>query len=290
MNKLEFVDSHIHLYDMSHTELFYAHWQPGVPHPTLGNQIQKLSERSYFAEDYILETRKSNVTKAVHVQAAIGSKDPVQETEWLQEAANRTGFPHGIIAYANLADSDVEKILERHCEFPNMRGIRDFGEGDYLVSSAFHQGFALLDKYDLRVSIGAEWQDMGKLRNLAEKFPNTLIVVDHAGLPQERSSEYFDQWKKGMATVAQADNVKCKISGLGMGDQNWTVNSIRPYVLYCIEIFGVNRCFFGSNWPIDWLWSSYEDLINAYTEITKDFTQRENICLFSQNAEGIYDI
>ena len=158
------------------------------------------------------------------------------------------------------------------------------------MSSAFHQGFVLLDKYDLRVSIGAEWQDMGKLRNLAEKFPNTLIVVDHAGLPQERSSEYFDQWKKGMATVAKADNVKCKISGLGMGDQNWTVNSIRPYVLYCIETFGVNRCFFGSNWPIDWLWSSYEDLINAYTEITKDFTQGEKICLFSQNAEGIYDI
>ena len=290
MNSIEFVDSHIHLYDMKHPELFYGHWQPGVPHPTLGDQIQKLAERSYFAEDYILETRNSNVIKAVHVQAAIGSKDPVKETEWLQEAADRTGFPHGIIGYADLSHPDVENVLERHCEFPNMRGIRDFGEGDYLVNSAFHKGFALLDKYDLRVSVGVEWQNMENLRIMADRSPNTLIVVDHAGLPQARSNEYFVQWKKGMDTVAQSDNIRCKISGLGMGDQNWTVSSIRPYVLHCIETFGVERCFFGSNWPVDWLWSSYDDLINAYTEITSDFTLQEQIALFSQNAEAIYDI
>jgi predicted TIM-barrel fold metal-dependent hydrolase len=290
MNSIEFVDSHIHLYDMKHPELFYGHWQPGVPHPTLGDQIQKLAERSYFAEDYILETRNSNVIKAVHVQAAIGSKDPVKETEWLQEAADRTGFPHGIIGYADLSHPDVENVLERHCEFPNMRGIRDFGEGDYLVNSAFHKGFALLDKYDLRVSVGVEWQNMENLRIMADRSPNTLIVVDHAGLPQARSNEYFVQWKKGMDTVAQSDNIRCKISGLGMGDQNWTVSSIRPYGLHCIETFGVERCFFGSNWPVDWLWSSYDDLINAYTEITSDFTLQEQIALFSQNAESIYDI
>ena len=64
----------------------YAHWQPGVPHPTLGDQIQKLAERNYIAEDYIAETRNANVTQAVHVQAAIGSPDPVTETEWLQKS------------------------------------------------------------------------------------------------------------------------------------------------------------------------------------------------------------
>ena len=290
MSKLDFVDSHIHMYDMNHPDLFYGHWQPGVPHPTLGNQIQKLAERSYFAEDYILETRNSNVTKAVHVQAAIGSKDPVKETEWLQEAADRTGFPHGIIAYADLSNHNVENILERHCEFPNMRGIRDFGEGDYLTNSSFHHGFALLEKYDLRVSVGVEWQDMENLLRLAGKFPNTLIVVDNAGLPQERNREYFVQWKKGMSMIAQADNVNCKISGLGMGDQNWTVQSIRPYVLYCIEAFGVERCFFGSNWPVDWLWSSYGDLIDAYAEIVLDFSLQERTNLFSRNAEDVYNI
>ena len=75
MTKIDFVDTHIHLYDMQHPELYYGHWQPGVPHPSLGDQIQKLAERNYLAEDYIAETRNANVTKTVHVQAAIGTKE-----------------------------------------------------------------------------------------------------------------------------------------------------------------------------------------------------------------------
>ena len=186
------------------------------------------------------------MTKAVHVQAAIGSKDPVKETEWLQAAADRTGFPHGIVAHADLRAPDVEIVLERHCEYPNMRGIRDFSYGDYLVEPDFHRGFALLEKYNLVPSMAAQWQDMEKLRDLAGRFPNIIIVVDHTGFPEERSDEYFRKWKRGMAVAAEADNVRCKISGLGMGDNNWTVASIRPYVLHSIETFGVERCFFAT--------------------------------------------
>ncbi len=96
MSKLEFVDAHVHFYDMQHPELIYAHWQPDVVHPTLGTQTRKLGERNFLAEDFIALTRNANVTKAVHVQAAIGSPDPVTETAWLQEAADRTArAPNG---------------------------------------------------------------------------------------------------------------------------------------------------------------------------------------------------
>ena len=166
---------------MQHPELMYGHWQPGVPHHTLGWQIQKLAERNYVAEDYIAETRNANVTKAVHVQAAIGSPDPVTETEWLQEAAERTGFPHGIVAHADLRDPGVGEVLERHCQSPNMRGIRDFSHGDYLVEPDYHRGFALLETFNLVSSMPAQWQDMEKVRDLAHKFPNITIVVDHTG-------------------------------------------------------------------------------------------------------------
>ena len=96
---------------------------------------------------------------------------------------------------------------------------------------------------------------MEKLRNLAAVFPNTIIVIDHAGGPMERTPEYFNHWKRGMQTAAEAENIICKISGLGMGDQSWTVESIRPYVLHCIETFGVERSLFATNWPVDSLWS-----------------------------------
>ena len=290
MEKLEFVDSHVHFYDMQHPELVYGHWQPGVPHESLGWQIQRLAERNYLAEDYIAETRNANVTKAVHVQAAIGSPDPVTETAWLQDGADRTGFPHGIVAHADLRDPGVEGVLERHCRFPHMRGIRDFSYGDYLVAPEFHRGFALLEKHNLVASIAAGLQDMEKLRELANRFPNIAIVVDHTGLPAERTDEYFAQWQGGMAVAATCANIRLKISGLGMADNNWTVDSIRRWVLTSIETFGVDRCFFATNWPVDWLWSTYDVLVNAYTEIISGFSRDEQIALFAKNAERLYRI
>ncbi len=290
MRKLEFVDAHVHFYDMHHPELFYGHWQPDADPPVIGKQMRKLGERNFLAEDFIEITRASNVTKAVHVQAAIGSKDPVKETEWLEEAAERTGFPHAIVAHADLRAPDVEAVLARHCEFPRMRGIRDFSYGDFLVSEDFHRGYALLEKYNLHASIAAQWQDIENLIALANKFPNTIIVIDHAGNPAERNEEYFEQWKRGMATAATAENIICKISGLGMGDHNWTVESIRPYVLSCIEAFGVPRSIFATNWPVDSLFSSYDTLIDAYAEIVSDFSDDEKRDLFARNTEALYRI
>ena len=290
MDKPEFVDAHVHFYDMQHPELFYAHWQPDVVHPSLGTLPRKLAERNWLAEDFIEVSRDLNVTKAVHVQAAIGSEDPVKETEWLQEAADRTGFPQAIVAYADLRDPDVEATLERHCEYENMGGIRDFSYGDYLVEPDFHRGYALMEKYNLVASIAAQWQYMEKLVALASKFPNIPIVIDHAGVPEERTPEYFENWKRGMQTAAAAENVICKISGLGMGDHNWTVDSIRPYVLHCIETFGVERSLFATNWPVDSLFSDYDMIVNAYDEITADFSEGERRALFSGNAEGLYGI
>ena len=290
MGKLEFVDAHVHFYDMHHPELFYGHWQPDADPPVIGKQMRKLGERNFLAEDFIEITRASNVTKAVHVQAAIGSEDPVKETEWLEEAAERTGFPHAIVAHADLRAPDVEALLERHCEFPRMRGVRDFSYGDFLVSEDFHKGYALLEKYNLHASIAAQWQDMEKLIALANKFPNTIIVIDHAGNPAERNEEYFEQWKRSMATAATAENIICKISGLGMGDHNWTVESIRPYVLSCIEAFGVPRSIFATNWPVDSLFSRYDTLIDAYTEIVSDFSDDEKRDLFARNTEALYRI
>ena len=290
MDAIEFVDAHVHFYDMRHPELFYGHWQPDVNPPLIGTQMRKLGERNFLAEDFVELTRNANVTKAVHVQAAIGSEDPVKETEWLQDAADRTGFPQTIVAHADLRAADVESVLERHCAFANMRGIRDFSYGDFLVADDFRRGYALLEKYNLRASIAAQWQDMEKLAALANAFPNIIIVIDHAATPAERTPEYFRLWRKGLATAAAADNIVCKISGLGMGDHNWTVDSIRPYVLGCIEAFGVERCVFATNWPVDGLFSGYDELVEAYKAITADFSDGERRALFAGNSEALYGI
>ena len=75
-----------------------------------------------------------------------------------------------------------------------------------------------------------------------------------------------------------------------MGDHEWTTERIRSSVMHCIETFGTDRCFFGTNWPVDSLWSSYDSIVDAYAEIVSDFSDQERQSLFSTNAENLYRI
>lgn len=289
MAELPFVDTHVHFWDLKHPDLRYVWLAPDFVHPQIGD-IDAIKFELYDAERFVEESRPANTVKAVHVQAAIGSDDPVKETEWLQQAADRTGFPHGIVAYTNLKDPRAEEELERHARFANLRGIRDFSEGDYLVDPDFARGYALLERFDLVCDLDCLWEDMPKARDLARRFPATTMVLDHAGFPQERSDEYFRAWRGGLAALAEAENAVVKISGLGMKDPQWTVDSIRPWLLACVEAFGVERSFLGTNWPVDRLYSDYGTLVDAYAELVADFSRDEQEALFFRNAERIYRI
>jgi predicted TIM-barrel fold metal-dependent hydrolase len=289
MATLPFVDTHLHFWDFSRPELRYA-WLAGAdPHPVIGN-AETIKMPLYGADEFIAESRFHNVSKAIHVQAAIGTEDPVDETAWLQAFADRVGVPHGIVAHTSLASDDAQAVLERHLEFPNMRGVRDYAEGDFLVDESWRRGYALLGEHDLVCCLHVTWEDMEKARDLAAAFPDVTLCIDHAGFPTARDDEYLANWRTSMQTVAEAENTVVKISGLGMFDRRWTVDSLRPWVLGSIEAFGTERSFFGSNWPVDRMYSSYGDVVDAYAELIADFTQAEQQALFSENAERIFRI
>jgi predicted TIM-barrel fold metal-dependent hydrolase len=128
------------------------------------------------------------------------------------------------------------------------------------------------------------------VKALAAAFPDTRICLDHAGLPLQRDDDYLALWRREIAGLAEAPNVIVKISALGMGDPRWTVDSMRPLVLHCIESFGVERTVFGTNWPVDRLFSSYPDVIDAYAAIIAEFTPAEQTAMFSANAERYFRI
>jgi predicted TIM-barrel fold metal-dependent hydrolase len=289
MAKLPFVDTHVHFYDFSRDDLRWAWLEPDFIHPVLGN-IDGIKARRFIADEFIAETRFANVSKMIHVQAALGSENPVNETAWLQEMADRTGFPHGIIAECHLADDDYAEVLERHSQFANMRGVRDFGPGDYLIDPTWQRGYRELAKYGWVCCLDSDPDHYHQAADLAREVPDAIMCIDHAGFPRKRDEEYFAHWKTELAKVAACDNAIIKISGLGMCDPNWTVESWRPWVSTCIELFGVERSFFGTNWPVDRLFSSYTDVIDAYAELISEYSQDEQVALFSGNAERIFKI
>jgi predicted TIM-barrel fold metal-dependent hydrolase len=287
--KLPFIDTHVHFSDLRDENLTYAWLEPGFVHPLLGD-IGAVQAQRYWADDFIAETRFTSLAKSVHVQAALGITDPVEETRWLQAFADRVGHPHGIVAEVHLAQNDAADVIERHLAYANMRGVRDFGAGDYLSDAAWRAGYANLEQHDLVACLDSSPETYASIRALAEAFPNIVISLDHAGFPRARDDDYYAMWKRELVNLAEAPNVVIKISGLGMLDPEWSVDSFRPWVLTCIEAFGVERTFFGTNWPVDRMYSSYGDVIDAYAEIISGFSQDEQAALFSGNAERIFRV
>src|SRR6516164_484346 len=122
MTELPFVDTHVHFWELKHPTLKWVWLEPDFVHPLMGD-IDGLKRLRFTADDYVAQTRFTPVSKVIHVQAALGSPDPVEETAWLEDMAARTGVPTGIVAEAWLARPDVEAQLERHAQFPRLRGI-----------------------------------------------------------------------------------------------------------------------------------------------------------------------
>ena len=221
MATIPFIDTHVHFYDLQHPRLEYGWLQPGVKHHIL-EAIEPIQAQRYWADDWLAETRFANVVKSIHVECAVGTPDPVEETRWLQAFADRLGHPHGIVAEVHLAQPDAQAVLEEHLAFANMRGVRDFGEGEYLVDPAWRRGFAHLGRHELVYCVDPRPETFAQIKELAAAFPDTRISLDHAGFPLSREDDYLAFWRSELAALAEAPNVFVKISALGMGDPGWT--------------------------------------------------------------------
>lgn len=293
---MRIVDPHHHLWDRE------RHHYPWLAKPVVSGIVGDTTPlcRNYLVADFMADHGDLEVVKSVHLQAEIDHDLSVEETRWLQSLADAgPGFPHGIVAFADLSAPDVETVLAAHCESANMRGIRQilnihrdpqktFVTRDYMADEAWQRGFGLLAKHGLSFDMQLYGPQMAQGAATARRHADTRIVVNHTGMPIDRDPDGIAGWRQGMRELAACPNVTVKISGLGMTDHRWTTDSIRPFVLETIEIFGTGRCLFASNFPVDRLFSSYAAVWAAYDEITREFSADERAALFCGNAERVY--
>jgi predicted TIM-barrel fold metal-dependent hydrolase len=236
----------------------------------------------------------------VHVQADHDFGDPVRETRWLQSIADQNGFPHAIVAWADLSAANAGTILERHCGSSNMRGIRQALNGivtnparhpNLLADPAWADNIGLLKGFNLSFDLQLFASQMANAAAIIHRHPQVQFILCHLGLPMDVAvTEGRERWRDGMRTLAQMPNVAVKISGFGMFDRAWTTNSIRPLVLDTIEIFGVDRSMFGSNFPVDRIMASYDRIWDAFKTLTASFSESERRRLFHDNAARFYRI
>ncbi|HWA18367.1 MAG TPA: amidohydrolase family protein [Devosia sp.] len=295
MSKRRIIDAHHHLWDLDH----------GYAYPWLQDKAEgegmlgdlALIAKTYLPADYRAESSVYDLVKSVHIEAV--PLDAVAETRWLTGLGD--SLPTAIVGRTVLNAPDTEEIIATHAALPRVKGIRHivnwhanprytFTPADLLEDAAWQRGFALLRKYGLSFDMQLYPGQMQGALQLAQRHPDTLIVINHAGMPVDRDEAGIRLWRDGLKALAAADNVAIKISGLGMVDHAWSRESIRPFVLGSIEAFGTKRAMFGSNFPVDRLYGSFSDTYAAFEHIVSDFSEAEQDRLFRATAENWYRI
>ena len=297
--EMAFVDAHHHFQDI---ERHYYPWLVDRDAPPKLEGYLGPIRRNYLVSDYLADLVPARVVKSVHIQNGWDPRDPVGETRWLQNLAATTGFPTAIVTYADLSASDVEAVLERHAAHPSVRGVRDIlnwddnplyrvaARPDLMSDTAWRRSFHLLGRFGLSFDMQIYWQQMDEAFRLATDYLDTIIVLDHFGMPVDRSLEGVRNWRADMTRLARAPNVLVKLSGLGLGHPRWTIEDTMPLLKTTIDIFGVERCMIGTNLPVDRLFAPPSTILDAYRMPAAGLSEADRDAMFRKTAERAYRI
>lgn len=287
MDEFRIIDAHHHFWDLSNNRYPWLQEEPWLPF-RYGDYGP--IRRNYLPADFRRDGAGFNIVGSVHIEAESDPENPTAETAWLTGLHERHGLPSACVAQAWLHHDDVETVLAAQAAYPLVRGIRHKPpepEG-FMGSDAWRRGYALLSQYGLSFDLQTPWTRLGEALDLAHAFPETQIILNHTGLPADRSMEGLAGWRQAMRLAASAPNVAVKISGIGVPGAAWTVDLNRGVVLDTIEIFGIDRCMFASNFPVDGIVAGYATIFGGFLEITKGFAREDQAKMFHDNAIRYY--
>ncbi len=296
---LPIVDAHHHLWDLEGSGLRYP-WHTNGEHAYHGDNSALV--RTYMPNEFRRDSALHNVVATVHVEAECDRSQQVDETAWLSEVHKRYGMPNAIVAHAWIDEPNSEELLLAHKKFPLVRGIRTKpiiskgpndsvrGEPRSLQDPKWRRGLDLLRKHDLSWDLRVVWWHLEEAADVAREHPRLRVVLNHHGYALDRSPEALKVWRRGMEALAACPNVHCKVSGFPVPGQPWTLAANKPIILDTIRIFGVERCMFASNFPVDGLKGSWDHIYSGFKAAVAHMPLTDRHKLFADNARRFYRI
>ena len=288
------IDAHHHIWRQHDLP-----WLRGPMLPRIFGPYEPL-RRDYPIGEYLADIAGTGVVKSVYVQANWAPADAEAEVAWVQRTADETGWPHAIVGYADLLADDVRPPLDRLVRYPLLRGVRmqlhwhenpqyRFAKAPDLAGDAtFRRNFAALADYGLSFDLQVFAPQMGGAARLAADFPKTNFILQHAGMLEDLSHAGRTAWRDGMTKLALNPNVYAKLSGLGTFIHRNDPGHIAWIVGETVRLFGASRCLFGSNFPIEKLWTDLASLVTAYRDAASTCTREEQADLFHDVAARVY--
>lgn len=297
LSGIPIVDAHHHFWDpVSH----YYPWlcDEGRPAHRYGDHLAIC--RPYLAADYLRDTAAFDLAGSVYVEAEWDPRDPIGEMRYIESLRHQGGLPTAAVAQAWLDRPDAERTLEQLSAFEFVRGIRHKPRANALpgdtqpggmMDSEWRRGYALLAASGLHFELQTPWWHLHEAEQLARDFPGIDIIINHTGMPPpDRGIEGMAGWRRAMSGIAQCPNVFVKISGIGQAGGRWSIDANRAVVRDTIAIFGTDRCMFGSNYPVDSLCASFEDIFEGFAAMVTDLSLQDRCKLFHDNAARLYKL
>ena len=281
------IDAHQHFWDPVRN---YHPWLRDEPPIPFRYGDYRAIRRRYLPPDYLKDAEGYKILKTVYVETEWDPTDPLGELRYVEELRAEYGLPTVAVAQAWLHQPETPQLLPVIAGFPFVRSVRHKPPPGAMLDSAWRAGFAALAPNGLRFDLQTPWTTFGDAVKLATKYDGTQIILNHTGLPADRSAAGIEGWRRAMKNLAGCPNVAVKISGIGVPGEPWTVEANREIVLRTIDAFGAERCMFASNFPVDSLCASFGTIFGGFRTIVADFTPAEQGALFARNAERIYSM
>jgi len=278
------VDAHVHLWDPARTD-----WYPylAVPQAAPTGDPSRMS-RLFDVATYRTETAGWQVDKFVNVAAATGGHS-VEETIELDGEASARGGPDAIVGGIPPTGTVAEAVvlIDRQMTASRFRGVRPMGRYEGPLPDP---GVLLeLQERQLLFELMAHPDQLRQAAEQLARFDRLVVVVEHAGWPRSDSDEERALWKDGIDALSDlGDRVVCKLSGLAMPLASMRVDAFAPWLEYAIEAFGVDRCMFASNFPVDSMYGTFDELFEVFSAVTAGLDSGSRSKLFADNAETVY--
>jgi predicted TIM-barrel fold metal-dependent hydrolase len=289
------VDAHHHLWRRSDLP-----WLQGPMVPRIFGPYEPI-RRDYLAAEYIAEAEACGVTASVYVQTNWPLERSVEEVRWVRSVQEETGWPSAMVACADLFAPDAaEQLRAVHEAGELVSGIRlqlhwhereeyRFAAApDSMNDPVFRGNLARLADYGWIFELQVFPGQFDDALRLVEDFPALTFVLVHAGMPEGPEEAHLGPWRAGLARFAEQPNVVAKLTGQGTFVRRLDTRMIEIVAAECLARFGADRCLWGSNFPVEKLWTDYPSLVGAWLQALEGLSDQERSAVLSGTARRVY--
>lgn len=288
------IDAHHHIWRQADLP-----WLLGPEQPRIFGPYGAI-KRDYSIDEYLSDLKGSGIKKSVYVQANWAPNWFRDEISWVQSVADKNNWPNGIVGYLDFTKRDVGPILRDLKDVPLLRGFRQqfhwhenplyrfAPNARQIAEPVVADNIAQLAEHDLTFDLQVFPSQMEDAAALVDACPDVTFILQHAGMLEDQSDTGWDTWRAAITDLAKRKNVVTKLSAFGTFIHRNDPDFIAQMIQETVAIFGADRCMFGSNFPIEKLWTSYGDLFAAFQKATAKLTKKQQKQIFNDTAARVY--